>query len=293
MSATVRFSAELRQWVVSNLDRGCTAGQLVQSMIEQKFDPAIAQGLVAAFIRARDTGLAVDEDSLQLELDAGGFQPDLPRLAAGNSVSAHDRDVPVLLRIQRPMIAVLGGVLSHEECDQLIDLARGRLRPSTITDPATGLETVAEHRNSEGMFFRLTESPFIASIDRRLSALMGAPIEHGEGLQVLRYGPGTQSTPHFDFLLASNPRNRESIARSGQRVATLVVYLNDLGLGGETVFPEIGLTVVPHKGHAVYFEYCDRLGRVDARSVHAGAPVLAGEKWAVTKWMRERRFISA
>ncbi|HEX5664436.1 MAG TPA: 2-oxoglutarate-dependent dioxygenase, partial [Xanthomonadaceae bacterium] len=27
------------------------------------------------------------------------------------------------------------------------------------------------------------------------------------------------------------------------------------------------------------------------RTLHGGAPVLAGEKWVATKWLREREFI--
>ncbi|MEA3149622.1 MAG: prolyl 4-hydroxylase [Gammaproteobacteria bacterium] len=143
------------------------------------------------------------------------------------------------------------------------------------------------------MFFRLGETPFIGVLDKRLSRIMSAPVECGEGLQVLRYGPGTQSTPHFDFLIRSNETNRTSLARSGQRISSLVVYLNDVAAGGETVFPDIGLSDSATQGHAVYFEYCNSLGQLDYKSLHAGAPVTAGEKWVVTKWMRERRFVSA
>ena len=119
---------------------------------------------------------------------------------------------------------------------------------------------------------------------------MNCPVENGEGLQVLRYGPGAKNTPHFDFLAPSNLKNRESLARSGQRISTMVIYLNDVKSGGETVFPELGLSVSPKKGNAVYFEYANSLRQVDIKSVHAGAPVYEGEKWAVTKWMRERCF---
>jgi hypothetical protein len=40
---------------------------------------------------------------------------------------------------------------------------------------------------------------------------MNLPIDHGEGLQVLRYGPGTRYTPHFDFLV---PRMKTVHSRS-------------------------------------------------------------------------------
>jgi prolyl 4-hydroxylase len=162
-----------------------------------------------------------------------------------------------------------------------------------VVDPESGEDVVAGHRTSLGMFFRLEEDAFIAGLDRRFSEVMGLPLENGEGLQVLCYPAGAHSTPHFDFLMPSNPANQASLARSGQRVSTLVTYLNDVEGGGETVFPKIGVSVSPQRGNAVYFEYCNSLGQVDPDSLHTANPVTSGEKWVVTKWMRQRRFISA
>ncbi|MDH6166467.1 hypothetical protein M2282_001614 [Variovorax boronicumulans] len=76
-------------------------------------------------------------------------------------------------------------------------------------------------------------------------------------------------------------------------MSTLVTYLNDVPEGGQTVFPQLGLAVSPIRGNACYFEYGDGKGGVDARSLHASAAVIRGEKWVMTKWMRERRFVAA
>ena len=133
----------------------------------------------------------------------------------------------------------------------------------------------------------------MSRIERRLAELMNRPLAHGEGLQLLHYRPGAGSAPHFDFLAPGNATNDASIARSGQRAASLVIYLNDVERGGETVFPEIGLAVTPRVGHAVHFEYLDRHGQVDLASVHAAAAVQAGEKWVLTKWVRDRPFVPA
>ena len=292
MSAVVKLSAELKTWIVNNLDRGCAPEQLIQGMIGQNFQPAIARSLVEAFEHARKAGRPIDGDTLTLETQAA-FDYSAPRLKAGNALETDDRIIRVAMRMQRPMVAVLDNVLAADECDELIELARPRLTPSTVVDPVTGANTIAAHRNSEGMFFRLEETPLIARLDRRISQLMNSPLRHGEGLQVLRYGPGTQSTPHFDFLIPSNPANRQSLERSGQRISSLVIYLNDVPAGGETVFPEAALSVCARRGSAVYFEYCDHAGQLDHLTLHAGAPVICGEKWAVTKWMRQRPFVSA
>jgi len=249
--------------------------------------------LVRAFVDARTRGVPLAADMVSIDMPRAAYVDDAPRIAAGSSILTSDRTVSVVARLSRPVIAVLANVLSAEECEQLIALARPRLTPSTVVDPGTGDERPAEYRDSEGMFFAPGETPLIAALDVRFSQIMNSPVDHGEGLQVLRYGPGTRYTPHFDFLVPRNAASEESLRRSGQRVSSLVAYLNDVPGGGETAFPHAGLSVCPQRGNAVYFEYCNRRGQVDAASLHAGAPVTEGEKWAVTKWMRQRRFVSA
>lgn len=130
-------------------------------------------------------------------------------------------------------------------------------------------------------------------LDRRIAEIMNLPVENGEGLQILRYPEGAGSAPHFDFLVPSNPASQASITRSGERVSTMVSYLNDVLEGGETAFPEAGWAVSPQRGNAVYFEYCNRLNQLDHASLHASNPVLRGEKWVATKWMRQRPFVAA
>ena len=293
MSLTVRLSPELRQWITHNLERGCSPNALIESMVGQKFEPQIASGLVDAFVSARAVGAPPPTDSVALAVGAPQYVYETPRLPAGNVLHTADREMRVLTRLERPSVAVLENVMTTAECWQLIELARPRLKPSTVVDPQTGANTVAEYRNSEGMFFRPGENDLVARLDQRLSQLVGMPVENGEGLQVLRYGPGGHTAPHFDFLIPSNSANVASINRSGQRVATLMVYLNDVARGGETIFPQVGLAVCPRGGNAVCFEYANSRQQLDTRSLHAGLPVIEGEKWAVTKWMRSRRFLTA
>lgn len=289
--ATLHFSNELRDWIVHALQRGNGADDIVRALAAQRFDATVARELTDAFARVLRDGLPMPEGTVTVERAARpAAQPRLPRASV---LDGGDRRVHVLSRSDKPLVAVLEGVLSHAECDALIAAARPRLAPSTIVDPRTGEEIVSTDRSSQGMFFRLAETPWLAPLDARIAALMQMPMENGEGLQVLHYTPGAQSRPHFDFLMPNNAANQASIERSGQRVSTMVIYLNDVEAGGETVFPEIGLSVVPRKGNAVYFEYCDDHGQLDGKTLHAAAEVLRGEKWVATKWMRQRRFVAA
>ena len=124
---------------------------------------------------------------------------------------------------------------------------------------------------------------FIQKIDKRISEVMNWPIENGEGIQILNYKIDDQYKAHFDYF----PEQQVDLDKGGQRVSTLVMYLNDVEQGGETSFPEIGLSVAPKKGSAVYFEYFNSKGQLDSATLHSGDPVKKGEKWIATKWMRQ------
>lgn len=297
MSATVRFRAELGTWLCAALDEGRPPAALVQTMIDERMNPAVAQAIVDAFVNARRAEQPVPVDQIVVDAEAPVYLRESSRLergrGAGGLLQVPGATVRVLARGDGPNLALLGDVMTADECAQLIALARPRLRPSQVVDPQTGADVTASYRNSLGMFFRLEETPFIARLDRRLSAVMNMPLENGEGLQVLCYGEGGATAPHFDYLLPGNDANRASVARSGQRVSTLLVYLNQVEGGGETVFPHVGWSVTPQPGNGIYFESCNSLGQLDRQSFHAGRPVTAGEKWVVTKWMRQRRFVPA
>lgn len=228
MSAVIRFSPDLSDWLVKNLDRGSAPAALIETMIAQRMEPDAARGIVQAFVSAIQARRPVPVDSVPLAESQSNLEPQPPRIKGGPVLKTHDREIRVLARLQQPVLAMLSDVMSAEECEELIELARPRLKPSTIVDLQSGHDMVAAYRNSLGMFFRLQENAFIARLDRRISELMNLPVENGEGLQVLYYPRGAASAPHVDFLQITNEANRSSIARSGQRVSTLVTYLNDV-----------------------------------------------------------------
>jgi prolyl 4-hydroxylase len=291
VSALVRFRPELGQWLQRGLDDGLAPAALVKTMIDEHMQPAVAHAIVTAFVNARREGVAVPVDSLVLDDEAPVFLREPALIKAGATLPTSDGPVRVLARGESPHLALLGDLMSPAECEALIALARPRLVPSTVVDPQTGQDVVAGYRNSVGMFFRLGENDLIARLDRRFSEAMNLPVENGEGLQVLCYGPGGATAPHYDFVVPTNPANLASVERSGQRLSTLLAYLTDVEAGGETVFPRAGWSVQPRRGNAIYFESSNNRAQLDPQSLHAGRPVERGEKWVVTKWMRQRRFV--
>ncbi|MDB5815955.1 MAG: proline dioxygenase [Rhodocyclales bacterium] len=168
MGIIVNFAPKLGVWILHNLDRGCAVENIVAGMVAQNFEAAMARGLVQAFRHARSEGAEPPTDSIELDGATADmlveYRYETPRLATGPSILAVDRQISVLIRLEQPILAVLEGVLSADECMQLIALSRPRLRPSTIVDPVTGEDRIAEHRDSEGMFFAPRETPFIATL---------------------------------------------------------------------------------------------------------------------------------
>jgi prolyl 4-hydroxylase len=156
-----------------------------------------------------------------------------------------------------------------------------------VHNPSGGSEVHAS-RTSDGMFFERSEHPLCERIERRIAALVNWPLENGEGLQVLRYRPGAEYKAHHDYFDPAQPGTPTILQRGGQRVGTLVMYLDTPQRGGGTAFPDVGVEIAAMRGNGVFFSY-DR-AHVVTRTLHAGMPVIEGEKWVATKWLREREF---
>lgn len=201
------------------------------------------------------------------------------------TIITDDREIKIITTIKRPRILMLESVLSAEECDQLVDISRIYLQPSTTVDPVSGEYTTIESRRSRSAYLQ-QKDPFLDKINRRMSQIMHLPVTHGEDLQVAHYDVGGEYAPHYDYFPPNASGSVQSIQHGGQRMATLLVYLNDVSAGGATAFPSIQFRMMPRKGCGLYFEYLNISGEVDPLTLHAGEPVLAGEKWIATKWMR-------
>ncbi|GFN31406.1 2OG-Fe(II) oxygenase [Paenibacillus xylaniclasticus] len=179
---------------------------------------------------------------------------------------------------KEPLIMKLKRLLTDDECQWLMETAGPRLTESKLVN-----KVVSEIRTSRGMFFEEEESPFIRRIERRISQLMNVPIEHAEGLQVLHYGPNQEYKAHYDFFGQNSPLARNN------RISTLIIYLNDVEEGGETLFPLLQLRVKPERGSALYFEYFYQQQALNNLTLHSSVPVVRGDKWVATQWMRRQR----
>jgi prolyl 4-hydroxylase len=278
------ITPELRAWIIEQASAGHQPDAVLQSMLASGWSEDSAITALETVL----TGYLDERKQPKAELPAAVKVPEPLPQGVRPSVWAVDREVQVLATLQHPRVVVFGDLLSPEECDEMIALARTRLARSETVQTDTGASEVNEARTSQGMFFNRGEHPLVSRIEARMASLLGWPLENGEGLQVLRYGPGAEYKPHYDYFDPEHSGTPSILKRGGQRVASLVCYLNTPALGGATVFPDVQFDVAPVRGNAVFFSY-DR-AHPSTRSLHGGAPVVEGEKWVATKWVRQGRF---
>ena len=281
-TAVQTITPELRRWIVAQAEAGCQPEDVVQAMVASGWHEDVALEALEQTLRGRL------EEVRQLHLAPAAAVPE-PSVAEGATVIAADgHAVDVVMTLKQPRVVVFGNLLTAAECDELMALARPRLERSETVDTATGGSEVNAARTSDGMFFDRGEHPVIARLERRIAVLLNWPVEKGEGLQILRYRPGARYEPHYDYFDPEKSGTPRILERGGQRVGTLVMYLNTPERGGSTTFPDAGLEVAPVRGSAVFFSY--ERPHPSTRTLHGGAPVLAGEKWVATKWLREGVF---
>lgn len=266
----------LMQWLTTQLAAGHAPASLQQSLVDTGWAPEIAQAAIAVCTQSR----------LGTSLLSAMPEPDLRHHPS--EIDVGDRRVQILLSMHQPRIVLLGNLLSDAECDQLIVDARPAMARSRTVVTQTSSEEINPDRTSRGMFYTRGQTPVVAQLEARIARLLCWPVENGEGLQVLHYLPGAEYKPHHDYFSPQEPGSSALLQRGGQRVGTLVIYLNNVASGGCTFFPESQLRIQPRKGHALFFSYPSP--HASTLTLHGGDPVVAGEKWIATKWLRERTF---
>jgi len=283
-----QITPELRRWIVEQASAGVRPDDVLTAMRQAGWQEAVA---VAAMESALSEHLAAKQAAAQAASTTSAVSavPMLNLAGAPRRLDAGDRWVDVIASLQNPRVVVLGNLLSEIECEALIESARPRLARSLTVQTQTGGEELNPDRTSSGMFFNRGETPEVAALEARIARLVNWPVQNGEGIQVLHYRPGAEYKPHYDYFDPDEPGTPTILRRGGQRVATLVMYLNEPTRGGGTTFPDVGLEVAPVRGQAVFFSY-DR-PHPATRTLHGGAPVIEGEKWVATKWLREREFV--
>lgn len=180
-----------------------------------------------------------------------------------------------------PEVLLLYDFVSEQEAERLIEAADAHFkRSSTVCDDPGGC-AVDERTSSSAAVPRSAITDAVQDRGRELAMLPVA-----ETVQVVRYEPGQEYKPHLDAFDWSIGKHALAQYDGRQREATILVYLSAPEAGGETVFPELGIRVAPISRAAIYWRNVRSDGSIDRRTLHGGAPVIKGVKYAANLWFR-------
>ncbi|XP_049431667.1 prolyl 4-hydroxylase subunit alpha-3 isoform X1 [Epinephelus fuscoguttatus] len=185
----------------------------------------------------------------------------------------------------RPYVVLYHNFITDTEVEDIKRVAQPGLRRSVVA--AGEKQATAEYRISKSAWLKGSAHSTVGKMDQRISMLTGLNVNHpyGEYLQVVNYGIGGHYEPHFDH--ATSPSSPVFRLKTGNRVATFMIYLSPVEAGGSTAFIYANFSVPVVEKAAIFWWNLHRNGQGDVDTLHAGCPVLIGDKWVANKWIHE------
>ncbi|KFP83225.1 Prolyl 4-hydroxylase subunit alpha-3, partial [Acanthisitta chloris] len=185
----------------------------------------------------------------------------------------------------RPYVALYHDFISDAEAETIKGLAGPWLQRSVVASGEK--QQKAEYRISKSAWLKDTADPVVRALEQRITAVTGLDLRppYAEYLQVVNYGLGGHYEPHFDH--ATSRKSPLYRMKSGNRIATVMIYLSAVEAGGSTAFIYANFSVPVVKNAALFWWNLRRNGDGDGDTLHAGCPVLAGDKWVANKWIHE------
>eukprot|EP00927_Polykrikos_kofoidii_P059534 TRINITY_DN54684_c0_g1_i1.p1 TRINITY_DN54684_c0_g1~~TRINITY_DN54684_c0_g1_i1.p1 ORF type:complete len:442 (+),score=58.57 TRINITY_DN54684_c0_g1_i1:122-1447(+) len=208
-------------------------------------------------------------------------EDDLPRADGERGGSA--RELKAFVVHEDPEMFVVPNFLSDVEIDHLLALASEYWAPSAVDETVERADKEADRRQNRqssvrtsfSCCLRSSQTEVVRSIEQRLATLACIDVDYLERLNLVRYSPGQFFNEHLD---------------GGHRPKTVFIYLNDLpdDDGGETLFPRLGIRLVPRKGYAVMWSNVSVSGSEDLRLFHAGLAPKTSVKYGVNCFFNEK-----
>ena len=267
-----QITQDWKDWIELNIRRGCDKDGIYKILLDEGFSPIDIEKEMG---HVPDVDVATIVNPLKTE-QSTEFTEDI--LSENRSIY-----IPNAQKLDTELAEffTLDNFLNSEECNQVTELIKKKLRPSTVAADGQVDATYSTSRTCD--LGELTD-PLIADIDRRICALLGIHPSYSEITQGQYYEPGEEFKVHTDFF--EGPAFEEHARERGQRTFTFMVYLNDVESGGETEFMRLKQTIKPKKGMAIIWNSLNEDGSNNHNTLHQAHPIRSGFKSIITKWFR-------
>eukprot|EP00929_Paragymnodinium_shiwhaense_P037138 TRINITY_DN19837_c0_g2_i1.p1 TRINITY_DN19837_c0_g2~~TRINITY_DN19837_c0_g2_i1.p1 ORF type:complete len:292 (-),score=21.38 TRINITY_DN19837_c0_g2_i1:574-1449(-) len=191
--------------------------------------------------------------------------PSYVRCAAGEELPTGHQEAVTLYREADRFITVVPGLLTKDQCDHLIDLAKRSHTEESRVGEQSNYDGRARRANSTFLMLGYWKDAINQQVANNILQYLDIPERYWEPLQITHYVNDGFYARHSD---------------GHWRQVTALVYLNDVepSHGGETVFfvPGGDVEVRPELGKVVLFS---------SSLAHESRPLLGGEKWVANQWI--------
>lgn len=256
------FDNSWEQWIDTNINRNCDKKGIFKILLDNHFDYNLIK------------------NKLNIDYTAQNNISNFYNIKLKNAIKYNT---------DKADIYTLEKFLTDEECNKIMEISDTKLIPSKIstsdsepdkyfrTNLTCQLSTITniEHRN------------FIQSINEKICDYMGIKDSYSEGIQAQKYTVGQEFKVHTDFFTPGTKEFKNHCTRQGNRTWSLMIYLNNTEVGGETEFPRISAKFFPKKGMAIIWNNLYENGCGNHNTLHAGKPIIKGTKYIITKWFRQ------
>ena len=180
---------------------------------------------------------------------------------------------------------IIPNILNESECNAIIDYATEFIAEQNIIEGRYVYTKNKQHT------FAKKDNETIKPILEKLAKRVNIPYENMENPLIVRYLPYQYYMEHNDSCCDQNDRCRDFIKRGGQRLMTLIVYLNDDFEGGSTYFKKLNLNLKAPKGGAIAFHsLAQNSDKCHPNGLYQEQPLNKGSKWAMHVWFRENTY---
>jgi prolyl 4-hydroxylase len=182
---------------------------------------------------------------------------------------------------------IINNIINEQEANHIINKSSMKLNDSRILGET--LDTKIRKSKSTWLY---KDDPVVMKIMIKIANIVKLPLENAEALQVVKYDPSGYYNEHHDSCCDDHQLCAEFIKRGGQRIKTILIYLNDEFTEGATNFPVLNKKFKPPKYSAVIFNpLATNSNKCHPKALHAGLPVKSGTKYVANLWFREQVFI--
>ena len=205
-----------------------------------------------------------------------------------NEIKLSKHPEGLMLLAEDPFVGAMDNIISEEEANYIISKGAGQINPAAVVlDDSIG---ISQDRTNSNFWLYYELDDKIKTIGDRIAKIVGLPLENAEPMQVVHYAVGEEYRHHFDAFDLGTEKGQREGKRGGQRILTALVYLNKVEDGGGTDFKELELTVEPKLGKMIVFHNTnENIETPHPNSLHAGLPILKGEKWAFNIWFHQQK----